>query len=698
MAIDASSSANVSQLRIALDHPSSSRAISESTPPVSPLMGAVSHAARPLTNRYVTEIPLYIRAILDCLPIENLEYDSLRTVEGLIDGLREETTVKKLIKLAGDTSSFRLLTSLYQAAPEIVIKELEEQKRVLYKAFVTDPEGMQALVWLNQHCPSPLGFWAGEIFQEIVKLGNEGLPMLEWLCSVESIDEYYLRQAFIESFNKENGFAVAKWIATIGNESISDSHFLELCLRDAQEVMRVEWIYSQFSDRIPKLQVFSKRSSTVTEWLLMHDKVSERSIQLEFRNSCKDSTEVRIQKRTFLWTYARSYLSEQSVVKALENIGPVGLEVLEWAYNTIPEVFTPYLLNWALLKAAVSGEAGKPLVEKISANACAKLSWWSFWIGAHILEKRGQIDHAGWIIEIQRRAVGSIAPPLGPDEIKLLLKSSHTPSGYKPLGNIPIQHLWRPLSTEELDLITLGIPWLDDGDDPFKDSDVEVVSDEIEVISPFQIRSSEAHLFKRLYQSIKQGKMPLSIIGDPSFQEKILKTLRLILSRPTGRWVILHVCRLPYPLSIVYDAFGDHYDPEKRSVGINTKATQHYSKTADGTKYVYLAEKDSLLVHELIHAIHFNQYGNTFFDDLHTSPASDSSYENLEEQFTIAGIDPDIRECLEELRHATLFALSENSYNCERGYPERYGHQGLEEGREYRKEKDRHLAPSLSAL
>jgi hypothetical protein len=97
--------------------------------------------------------------------------------------------------------------------------------------------------------------------------------------------------------------------------------------------------------------------------------------------------------------------------------------------------------------------------------------------------------------------------------------------------------------------------------------------------------------------------------------------------------------------------------------------SMHFTKTDEGRTTGYKPPIDSIFFHEMLHAIHNMEYPGFFRAELKRMKPSDKDYDNLEEQFTIAGVD-------EECDLFEAFALSENVYNYERGYPKRYGHHG----------------------
>ncbi len=101
------------------------------------------------------------------------------------------------------------------------------------------------------------------------------------------------------------------------------------------------------------------------------------------------------------------------------------------------------------------------------------------------------------------------------------------------------------------------------------------------------------------------------------------------------------------------------------------KTNRFITKDAAGTlrSIESVMPTDTSLQHELLHAIH-NDTDPQLNKLLHATMASLYGFTNLEEQYTIAGIDT---------RHPNfhslgLFALSDNTYRFERGLPGRYQH------------------------
>jgi hypothetical protein len=595
----------------------------------------LSHA-----GRMVKLIPSHIQLIFYTLPKDDPRYIALHTIEGLTKALGNPETIDMLVNLACDTHNFALLVATCTAATH---------KR------------MDAFLW-------------GRAFAAF----SSDVENLNWIWDRANhlISEFYIGQVFLTAVKREDppGFVVAEWTVSVARDSISDC-VLSMVLNQVKQVTSLEWIYQRFSDRISKntlqtvfLDAGTSGKIAIVDWLIRQDHILPKTIESAFARSC--DSEKYAELRSLLWAYGRPHISPECITATLSKTGPDGLCVLEWAWQTVPECFNLDTLNWAFLKAAVSVSKGRSFAERLCESVPDKISWWTFWRAIQILEKRGHKDDAMWIRAVQECTKGLEMPSPTLGDFKLFLKSSHSPSGYRPLEDSPARYCWLPLSIEELDKVD---PSSYDSEDFFADFDAEIVPNESEMVAIHQIRENEARLFSRLYNLIKQGKLPLRIEGDDAFQKMILKCFRLLLGRPSGRWLVIHACRLPHSLRITHDPYSDSYDNETHTIGIDIRNIEHVTKDIAGNISPYTIHTDGLLFHELVHALHYHRYG-TFSEMLLRSSSSDRSYKNLEEQFTIAGIDTDLREDLEKLGHAEPFLLSENCYNCERGYPERYGH------------------------
>jgi len=336
-----------------------------------------------------------------------------------------------------------------------------------------------------------------------------------------------------------------------------------------------------------------------------------------------------------------------------ESCGPEGLPFLESTCREKADQLSSFTLNWAFLKAAANGPAAQQFMEWLSEHVPDKLTYWAFSRALQISKKYGHEEMATWLEQNK--------PPLTPPQnldIKLLLASSYDPSGFSPLGDAPERFHWEPLTEQALS--QYGQLPAQSEENLF---DV-IVEDSVENPALHQIRKSEATLFSKLYAHIKAGNTPFKIIGDDVFKAKILAFIQKLLKRPSGRWALLFGSQISLQVKN-----GDRcaYDFGKKELIINPKERGSFcTKTVENVYEAFEQPLDVGFFHELLHAIH--SFKNPELAKLlgRTSNAS-RGYSSLEEQITIASVDS-------ECDRLEAFALSENTYNFEQGYPRRYFH------------------------
>jgi len=310
-------------------------------------------------------------------------------------------------------------------------------------------------------------------------------------------------------------------------------------------------------------------------------------------------------------------------------------------------------------------------MEHLLAKQPNKLSSVTLFRAAQIAEKFGHPAVAQWLKGQVPDGIQDQVPDA--EDVKLLLASSHDPSGYRPLGDAPERFNWKPLTDEELNQRVSPEEYAGwTLEDPFKNQDISVVEGEINQSSFKEIHRSQADLFVRFYNCLKMDRAPTKIKGDDAFREGILELVRKMLTRPSGRWALVQACRLPFSLAILKNVPGhteEHqYDDTTHAIFFKLSGEgEQFTKGKAGELIRTPHADDSILLHEIVHAIHHGVDSPLLAEESRKMIPSDERYTNLEEQRTIAGVE-------EECDQFEAFALSENVYNFEQGYPKRYSH------------------------
>jgi hypothetical protein len=157
----------------------------------------------------------------------------------------------------------------------------------------------------------------------------------------------------------------------------------------------------------------------------------------------------------------------------------------------------------------------------------------------------------------------------------------------------------------------------------------------------------------------------LAIRGNPQFMTQVHQGIQKLMEAPSGRWVIQEVGQMGLTIEQAADS---HFHKPKRITLDPNYATKHIT-IENGQEVGYVPPFDTILFHELLHAIHYHK-NRHLYDKLKACPVDD--YTNLEEKRTITGIDIECEDHIPDL-------LSENTYNFEQGYPRRVYHRAFVE-------------------
>jgi hypothetical protein len=541
-------------------------------------------------------------------------------------------------------------------------------------------------------------------FGVAIRQREKGFPMMQWLVenAKDKMSCYSVSSAFENLVWEKDILSTLSLLlehcsSRVAQKSLDSAFSSALYRGDKEgfEIVKLIWEKTKESNRhhvypeyIPRLLDHGIKKgelyTQILDWLL------EQAAQLQgtrahlnftrgiffYPDEIWQAERINSHLRTkgFEWKEVKNFapnLSLDATANPLfsEN-SPAGLSFFEEICEKIPDKLSAYSFRWAFLKAAANGAAGHALMQRLLANVPQKLSSWSIQRAKSLAEKHGHIETALWIEELKKPhyAETQNSEPMDEDDIKLALASCDNPSGYRALGEAPERYGWKPLTQEELDLmIPDSALETVSKEDPFKGSGIVLVEDGIEKIALGEIRKSEAELFRKLYMRIKHGHTALKITGDDLFQEKILEIIRKLISRPSGRWALLFVCRFKKPLGVVETKTrGTCFDEKMHVMDVNvTTPLSVYTRDDAGTKVLIPHPQDVIFFHEITHAIHY-AVNDQLSAILEAMPSSDPEYDNLEEQAAIAGGD---KKC-------EAFALNENVYNFECGLPQRYGHRG----------------------
>jgi hypothetical protein len=541
-------------------------------------------------------------------------------------------------------------------------------------------------------------------FENAAKRGCDGIPLMELFLNQvpEKVGFLTIRDVFKNAIWRKDCLTILKWLTEHASEELNYTSFKEAfdkasmagkqILEDqAIPILKFLWehipqndqfIYKEYFMNWILQRVLAKKGNDYTpqekqdllDWLLCKLVLLHGTSLFPLSEVCVDYHPLdplltHISKWGFSWEKTQldsSQILQISFRPLFEEMNAQGLSFFEMACEQMPDQLSAFTFQWAFLKAAANGAFGQTLMQSLIEQRSGQLSYWCLRRACSIAKRNGHEETANWVQEQLKKFPEP--QQLSFDDLKLLLASSTKPSGYRALGDLPKRYNWQPLTEEELERMIPQANLAPLEDDPFAGMSLKVVDDAKEQLAVDEISQTEQELFRKLYQRIEQGYTQFKIEGNEAFKNKMLGVVREFLMCPSGRWALLRACRLPYPLKIIETAGETAY--LNKALCVNTEIHMYnMHKNPNGTRTRFLAALDSGIYHELIHALHDSVVTKEFMKLLNTMRSSDKNYDKLEELYTIAGCDEDCQDL-------ELFALCENTYNFEKGYLERDGHDG----------------------
>ena len=216
--------------------------------------------------------------------------------------------------------------------------------------------------------------------------------------------------------------------------------------------------------------------------------------------------------------------------------------------------------------------------------------------------------------------------------------------------------------------------------DPFlAGMDIEVVEDAPSSLR--QITLEEYRAMKALYEEIAAGRTPLKVERKEPFRSQFLGSVKKLMERPSGRAIIISICRSAYPIDILEGEFSKCFPPNSNRrvhMTLNLKNTFSFACFTHGEEWRFLSSGNHIsLAHEGIHLLHFLHFFNCHPTDCHAAmemgrlPYPDPNYTNIMEWFAICGNAP-YGELMVDIPGCGL--ICENLVRHEFDEPLRYGH------------------------
>jgi hypothetical protein len=522
------------------------------------------------------------------------------------------------------------------------------------------------------------------------KAGENGVPLIKWCLSKKEITQsFFTVERNLQELSPKNVITIGCFLDS--GVAISEQSLTAL-FRNAVfdgNLATMNLIWEKCKDRHPEIHlnflktVFNPniveelKPTVFLDWvydalLSFHGTTYAfpRDAKLQFNlgdQKIEESLFSEIEKRGMGWERLREKSrwsdSEYLILKTdftatFQTMGPEGLSFFEWVCKEKPETLSSYTFDWAFLKSAINGEVGLPLLKSLCESRGKKISYWCFKQAIHLAQKNKHLETAEWLEYEMKHYYPDGATAVSDSDIQLLLASSHTPSGYRPLGDAPKRYGWQPLTVEELVKM--------EAKDPIEQKE------EVEEVTPSDDQKGEPEPFQKLYSLIIRGKTAIRVTGKEEYKEKVYGLLQELLKYPSGRWTLLFISRLPYAIEIHENsafASSAHYDRTTRSIAYKISNPRHvWTKNEKGVKELIPQGAETGILHEFLHALHHYEQSE-LTKKIQAIPSSDYSYTHLEEQRTIAGIDADF--------DLEAFSICENTYRYESGQPSRYGHMGF---------------------
>jgi hypothetical protein len=319
--------------------------------------------------------------------------------------------------------------------------------------------------------------------------------------------------------------------------------------------------------------------------------------------------------------------------------------------------------RWDLIQAIQSGPFGKEIATHILTTFPQELSATTVEAALKILSQNNDKHTARKVTDIQRQFYPILTPPDKLD-LHILLFASTDPQSYAPLGKIPEEQGWVPLTQAELERMSAG-QGIPTRANPILFENLKHVDDVKTDLSLDEIRKTETTLFTKLYRLIKANRINLRISGRKKFRDEVLNHIVKILQAPSGRWLILFVCRAKKRTNIIEanDKINCFYQRKKIDRVYLTSTTPSLVAQNADHLFIHKFGQDSTLFHELLHKWQEDQ---NLLQYLRKFRPINKQYTNLAEQFVIAGVD--------NLFLSLAPFIFQNRYHFERNYVARFGH------------------------
>lgn len=186
----------------------------------------------------------------------------------------------------------------------------------------------------------------------------------------------------------------------------------------------------------------------------------------------------------------------------------------------------------------------------------------------------------------------------------------------------------------------------------FEGTDLVIVSPERAGIVKNGITRREFAKIDRIYKMIQGGKTSFIIrdsIIDPDFRGEVLRNIRILLSRDSGRQILVCFAKPKIQkLTIEHSSFS-FFNGEQKVIGFDIDDRQLEVFNENGSCLSLFPFNSVTIFHELVHAKHY-------FDGVDINgPSSDPAFPDQEEEITVTGQTFGREEYLSENRFLAEF-------------------------------------------
>lgn len=220
---------------------------------------------------------------------------------------------------------------------------------------------------------------------------------------------------------------------------------------------------------------------------------------------------------------------------------------------------------------------------------------------------------------------------------------------------------------------------------PFVDTDLVIFVDNYNGEVPLNgIKRSDFNVLEAFYGRLISNQTIIKVEGSHSFRTDLMKIFRDILSNEVGREFLYRLCKETTKkliIKAVTPTFptnctipNENYN--EVTIYMSFEEVQVTSRTKKGLLYPTQAPQDTILFHEMIHALHMftTPSDADFKQKLLSMPKYGHDYENCEEECTIGYVPPGSK-VTKDWKHRSI---TENDLRISRNLklPARYGHHG----------------------